>query len=486
MSLHLQCPPLLAFTSSTTLLEATVVSPVDTLFHQTAASDDGMYKSSAENLPLSAPSSGSHGEQKAAVRRLFSSTTQLQTSEAPFDPQASQSLQRHHSAPIGGEGGASAEAKLHSLLNSYTEPSPVHTTSQGQDGPPLKIKFKPPVPKAISRERSFNAAPQSNEDDGLIPGVLPTSTPTKPMYVCLSSRVGPHSWRDCPRRQSPEKQLLTVSTVHRSHSAPGSPSSSRIWGLQDCSCSVSYHHKSATLPNQVPPDALILKTADPALTPCKTIPELRPPFVVRHADPRMLERRDFCGSCGVRATRHYRTEKKALGGERAQVRQETGEPGSPETGSIVGGKPVAGATAQPSSGPTLSEMYNSYLNGSTHSEQQLRAHECGPEYSSQGHPHHHSSDQTQPESSFPPQTTLPSFSTSIPIRTLPSGQYHHVHPPPPSSSARWIPNDMHRQDLVSKYLLAQPGNTRSGVQSPSRLIEEKLNQLKTDCCECKV
>jgi len=187
----------------------------------------------------------------------------------------------------------------------------------------------------------------------------------------------------------------------------------------------------------------------------------------------MLERRDFCGACGVRATRHCRTEKKALGGERAQVRQESGEPASPETGSIVGGKPVAGATIQPSSGPTLSEMYNSYLNGSAHPEQQLKAHRCGPEHSSQGHPHHHSSDRTQPKSGFPPQPTLPSFSTPIPTHTSPPGQYHHVHPPPSSSSVRWIPNDVHRQDLVSRYLLAQPGNTRSGVQSPSRLIEEK-------------
>ena len=511
LSLLLQCPPVLTFTSSTTLLEATVVSPVDTIFHQTAASDseegvglkrrwqsdDGTYESSAGGLPLSALGTNSHGE-KTTSRRLFSSTTQLQTREAPFDPQASESLQRHHSAPIGAEGGASTEAKLHSLLDSYTEPSSIHTTFQGRhDRPPLKIKFKPPVPKAILRERSCDAAlrygPQSSEDDDPIPAVVPTSesTPTKPMYSSLSSRVGPHNWHDCPRRQSPKKQQQIVSTVHRSHSAPGSPSSTRSsWGLQDHSSSVSHHYKSATLPNCVPPDDLIRKTTDPAFTPCKALPELRPPFVVRHADPRMLERRDFCGAYGVRATRHFSTEEKALGGERSQARQEDGQPAPPfETGSIVSGKPIVGAATRPSSGPTLSEMYNWYLNGPSHpgGEQQLRTHRRGSKCSSEDHPRHHRSDQTHPKISLPPQPTIPSSSTSIPTSTSPSGLYHHVHPPPPSSSStRWTPNDVQRQDVVSKYLLAQPGNTRSGVLSPSRLIEEKLHHLKTDCCECKV
>ena len=53
---------------------------------------------------------------------------------------------------------------------------------------------------------------------------------------------------------------------------------------------------------------------------------------------------------------------------------------------------------------------------------------------------------------------------------------------------RWFGhNDVRGQDLVAKYLMVQPGNTRgSGEQNPSKLIEEKLRQLKEDCCEYKV
>ena len=40
--------------------------------------------------------------------------------------------------------------------------------------------------------------------------------------------------------------------------------------------------------------------------------------------------------------------------------------------------------------------------------------------------------------------------------------------------------------LIKKYLLLHPGNTRCGLDSPSKVIERKLETLLTECCGVQV
>ena len=434
---------------------------------------------SGTDLSLSALGSGG---MKTTPRRLYSSTTQMRekTREPPSDPQASYPLLRHHSAPISGENEeSSTQTKLHSLLNSYTKPPSI--CAMFKEGPPRKVRLKPPVPKFISRETpSNNIAPQCipNSSSFSTTNVPTFPTPTNLRYTSVSAGVGPHNWRECPRRQSPRKQWRST---HRSASAPGFPVLShrkKKWSVQGRSSMPSRHWRSATLPNRVPLEALSLKTMDLALSPRRTAPAFRPPFIVRCTDSRMLERRNFCGTHCVGAARHFSKEKRRTR-EEAQEDDET-PVYLPRAGSTSSEEPV---TTLPASVPALSEMYNQYLHGR---EQQPTLH---GKYSSLAYTHL-SSDQTHPRTHLSPLKNTSFTSTSSPTHTTPPllPRQHHTHSQSYSSPMRWLGrNDVRGQDLVAKYLMVQPGNTRgSSEQNPSKLIEEKLRQLKEDCCEYKV
>ena len=415
---------------------------------------------------------------KTTPRRLYGSTTQMR--EKP-PSQVSYPLLRHHSAPIGGEREeSSTQTKLHSLLNSYTKPPSI--CAMFKEGPPRKVKLKPPVPKFISREAlPDNTAPQRNPKSFSTTNVPTFPTPSNLRYTSISAGLGPHNWRECPRRQSPRKRWRAS---RRSASVPGFPvlSHTKKWNMQSCSSRPSRHWRSATLPNCVPLEALSLETMDLALSPCRTAPTFRPPFVVRHTDSRMLERRNFCGTHGVAAARHFSKEKRRTrGGEEAQEEDETPLYLS-RASSTSKEEPI---TTLPANVPTLSEMYDQYLHRPGR-EQQPKPH---GKYSSLAHTCQ-SSDQTQPRPHLSPLKNTSFTSTSSPTHTTPPPlpRQHHTHSPSCSSPTRWLGhNDVRGQDVVAKYLMVQPGNTRgSGEQNPSKLIEKKLCQLKEDCCEYKV
>ena len=65
-------------------------------------------------------------------------------------------------------------------------------------------------------------------------------------------------------------------------------------------------------------------------------------------------------------------------------------------------------------------------------------------------------------------------------------------PPPHLPSSPVTPHTPHmmssrqRRDLVSKYLQHENGNGRMGTGDPARMIENKLNLLIQECCECRV
>ena len=468
------------------MFEATVISPVDSIFQQQdkderthCHTDDTVYDTERE-LSLSALGNGRHGNMKITPRRLYGSTTQKRekTREPLSDPQASSyPLLQHHSAPISGEREeSSTQTKLHSLLNSYTNPPPICTMFK--EGLPRKVRLKPPVPKFVSRETLSNStAPKSSSFSTTNVPTFPT--PATLRYTSVSAGVGPHSWRECPRRQSPGKRQRAS---HRSASAPGFPvlSHRKKWSVQShCSRSLS-HWRSATLPNRVPLEALNLERTDPLLSPCRTVPTFRPPFVVRRTDSRMLERRNFCGSHGVGAARHFnKEERQAREGE--ETREEDETPASLSRASST-------STEEPvtTNVPTLSELYNQYLHRPGR-EQQPKA--CG-KHTSLAYTHHHS-DEPHPRphlsllnnTSFT-LTSSPTHTTSPPLPR----QHHHTHSPSYSPTMRSLGhNDVNGQDLVAKYLMVHPGNERgSSVQNPSKLIEEKLRQLKEDCCQYKV
>ena len=99
---------------------------------------------------------------------------------------------------------------------------------------------------------------------------------------------------------------------------------------------------------------------------------------------------------------------------------------------------------------------------------------------------------TPPHTGTPTQvhsahSTTPShMSTPTPVRfTTPlhtdtPTQVHSAH-----RSSYPSPHGRNRE-IVAKYLVSHPGNVRSGVDSPGRVIEEKIERLKTECCDCKV
>ena len=441
--------------------------------------DDTVYDTERE-LSLSALGSGRHGNMKTTPRRLYGSTTQMRkkTREPLSDPQASYPLLQRHSAPIGREREeSSTQTKLHSLLNSYTNPPPICTMFK--EGPPRKVRLKPPVPKFVSRETLSNStAPQCNPKSTSFSTInVPTfPTPATLRYTSVSAGVGPHSWRECPRRQSPGKRWRPS---HRSASAPGFSvlSHRKKWGVWGHSSRSLSHWRSTTLPNRVPLEALSLERTDPLLSPRRTAPMFRPPFVVRRTDSRMLERRNFCGSHGVGAARHFnKEERQTCGGEEA--REEDATPASLSRASST-------STEEPvtTNVPTLSDLYNQYLHRAGREQQpEARGKHTSVAYT------HHRSDQPHP---WPHLSPLNNSLTSSLTHTTPPPlprQRHHTHSPSYSPTMTSLGrNDVSGQDLVAKYLMVHPGNERgSSVQNPSKLIEEKLRQLKEDCCEYKV
>ena len=420
----------------------------------------------------SVPHPGSTSESYVS-RKLFASSSQQREKLLTdgLDP-----LLRHHPAPVGEENVTTTQARLHSLLSSYTEPLwPEDGMGKESDVPipqPFRVKFKPPVPK-------FTKPQPPARDDPIIPNPPSLKTSGKLCYKTLSARVGPHGWEECPRR-SPERRRRK-----RSSSAPSSPKLDRRTQSK-----TSHHSRALTLPNSVPLEALDLETLDPVLAPRNpnSIPDTRPPFVVRHTDPKLLSKRDFCGRHRATVARHHGAmsagrpltpDDLETAGGTVELREPLylNETPSPRADGTSIPLPTTEDDSTPLQSPsdyrdpTLPEMLGTYLNETS---------------------------RVAPSSSKL-SGSLKSASTgghtcTCGGRSRPYAAHGSYRLPPKSSSVSLgsrSPPRLNRvrgshRDMVSKYLLSQPGNRRLGVQSPSKLIEEKLHRVLEECCQCRV
>ncbi len=164
----------------------------------------------------------------------------------------------HHSTLDGDH----TRLKLHSLLDSYLEPSKIETKEHKTS---YRVKFKPPVPK-------FPKSASSKQTQSL----LPTSRSplmSSELFQSTTAKLGPHQWVECPRR-SPKRQ--------RSLSAPSLPvrrvKRANSENIQPLSADFD--------------DFLALSDLE---DPQEEVMDTRPPFVVRRIDQHLMGRRDFCG-----------------------------------------------------------------------------------------------------------------------------------------------------------------------------------------------
>ena len=370
----------------------------------------------------------------------------------------------------------STQERLDSLLESYSTPAGERMERQEQAAtkPVYRVKFKPPLPRFTRTNPTRDATTltrsgielQYRPHEKLIHSSLDGS-----LYESFTSGLGPHEWENCPRR-SPKRV--------RSQSAPSSPGSSS---------KSPKRYKSSTLPNQIPLETLDkfhLEHTDPKLTPLHiSAPDLRPPFVVRHADPALLERRNFCGEscCLLSTTKHQlSTQKSPLSG----TTEDENERGDDLERQF---EDENGLQAK-QDGETFSGMYNRHLTAPTLSPTQHTSTTSMP-HCEPFHKHSSLPPKSPLKSSFHRTTTHPRAAASKSAPTSPyKSQTKHCSVSSSSVPRRGgVPSSLRYNSddaLVAKYLVSQPGNTRAGVGSPLVVIQEKLERLRRECCECLV
>lgn len=345
-----------------------------------------------------------------------------------------------------------------------------------------------------------------------------TSTPTD-LYRCCTAFLGPHSWTVCPRR-SFRKHTRPSQKSTRSQSAP-----SLTPGL------LFQHHRPGRFTCLGGPSTVELSRG--------AFKNLHP-FVAGRVDPRLLAKRDLCGQSPGRVERHFgdgESGRKGGGGVR-----EGEERGGWPTERVFGGREGKGLAREKDdqrnqtqigtasllvekrvreeaqgSGvgqrhPTLPQLYQRYLGRAsavdatsevahTESENETTATSvsgsiCGEDSEESSNESLSSGalsggarltgDSCPPppkQNASPPAKSSVHFFSSSPSHppTLPSS-YSHTHHL--TQTTRLVRRQ--RRDLLSKYLQYEYGNRRMGTSSPARQIEDKLNLLIKDCCECRV
>ena len=381
-----QNPPMLSFSTSTILLEATVHSPVSPPFvgqDTCSREDDGLCSAhtSPHGKPSSHPSSVAGINSNTSGELLRGATLK----DAPMSPIPSKT----HSEP-------SACSRTRAA-SSCCKPAPA------------KVKFRPPRVHHPYDRTGHDDDPQADNS-----GSAHTGT-SKPLYRTVTSDIGLHPWQTCPRRT---QETLTA------HSTPA-------LNLSSLSSEPKQRTEKVRLqPNFASVDGLCLEHTDPTLYPCspsRVDPDSRPPFVVRRADPSVLSRRDFCGACpALSVVKHGRRKGEVADGD------ENPSLSPPLTATV---QRESGVFQDRQSGPSLSELYEKYLGGG---------------------------DGTQ----------------SIPTKSPPSQPTTTRR----SSTGRGADSRFDGPDEKTASIMAEPGNVRSGVLSPARQIEEKLQRLRKECC----
>ena len=375
------------------------------------------------------------------------------------------------------DGYTSAREKLHSLLESYRG-SEGERKRQELPKSPYRVKFKPPVPRfrsdhALSTSGQHNSMRVGGSNDDR--GIPLTSRPTTPSYRSPTVGVGPHEWQNCPRR-SPKRV--------RSRSLPSSPAPRAKFPKQVPSPLNLHRQRATTVPNQIPLDrleAVHLDCGHPDLAPRQyqpqSAPALRPPFIVPRPDPKLISKRNFCGEVGVTAVRHFLpslpnptpTRTLTSVGAVGLGTQRQSSPAPPPTATMA----------------TTSEMphwsrdtSDDELRITTDSESDIDSNDSRDR--SPTPVRHTRSNPTTPVKNKPQSTRgIPSLSST-------SGK--HASMSARSSTTVRSSNSRRRRKLVSKYLTERSDSARGrdGEASPSRVIVDKIERLRNECCACLV
>ena len=390
------------------------------------------------------------------------------------------------------DGYSSAREKLHSLLESYRQSQDVERERQDVPKSPYRVKFKPPVP----RFRSGHVVPVSvgqMRDDGESSNKgIPSSTsrPTTPSYRSPTVGVGPHEWQNCPRR-SPKRV--------RSRSLPSSPTP-RAKFPKHARASTSplhrQHERATTVPNQIPLDrleAVHLDCGHPDLTPRQyrpqSAPDLRPPFVVPRPDPKLLSKRNFCGEVGVHVTavRHFPPSPP---NPPSQTPAQTLTSAGSASGRQSSPAPPTATIATVSGMPYWSrDTSDDELHIVTDSESDVDTNDSRDPSPAPAR-HTKSSNPTTPVKNKPQSSRgIPSLSsTSVARKHVSTSARSSTTVRSSSSRRRRHRYDHGRRELVSKYLVEWSGSEkrRDGEASPSRVIVDKIQRLRDECCACLV
>lgn len=322
--------------------------------------------------------------------------------------------------------------RLHSLLDSYLDPL---QTKSRENKTPYRVKFKPPAPKSSKKTPSKDSGYPA--DQGI---ELPQPSVSPRLYKSVTSKLGCHEWQACPRR-SPKRV--------RSYSAPN----------------LTVSLKS---PRQNLDERDLPLTVSDLMSDLEELDDL-PPFVVRHIDSELIERRDFCGSS------HFSPPSQralGVGGEPLEV--EHGRPGESDMtdcfrrhGAERGRDSCLrrGLTASLKTGRDRPLYLNEHLRMSNEDYQSGKQASTTSRF------------ETPANYSSSPKGGMTSDLQPSPISSRISSSVPRLN--------KWA-HASTRRELMSKYLVSQSGNVREGVDSPGKLIQDRIKLLKEECCDQKV
>ena len=348
-----------------------------------------------------------------------------------------------------------AKKKLYHLLGQYTS-FPEYDEEERK--PRKKIKFKQPDSKLNSRVSHTSATTQT-------PKIKESS---RNLYRCCTVFQGPHSWSKCPRRNS-KLRVSGGQQPQRKRSKSASSLSRQKMRQEPVARKTSRNRARSSPP----------ETRDITSAPVSS--SQKPRFwVPGRVDSKLLARRDFCGNypstCSTSAkgksTQEEKSLKRRFEGRGKEKRER------PKSSSYQGRKATLSPwsthqgqeerLATPSPRPQYASCTSktcTYV-GSSHESSEDSGSETQTEES---HPSCSSSRNTHPDSLLVYQSTSADSNFTRDSFFVSSRQHTTV---------------VRRGDLPGKYI--QHGNRRMRVESPARVIGDKVNTLLHNCCEFRV
>ena len=272
-SFFLQCPPHLVLSTSVSLTEVVMESPL----HVTAATQTGTDKLE-ESEREETPSARSSQQRQQQETRPFP----LSSPSIPSSPSARRPSPYHspHDSSIIQSTLNTTQERLHTLLNSYTSHSdrrkPDKPSDTSTPARTHRVKLKAPLPKFRKSAPQKNRSPVKGEGHRAVGR-------GKSYYVISTSSMGLHHWERCPRR--------SPSRIRKSTSLPSSPVVKRksiLSNFRTQSVKKSPSHQRTLSQGKEEEE----EEEEEVLAMAASSKE---PFVVRHSDSSMISRRNFCG-----------------------------------------------------------------------------------------------------------------------------------------------------------------------------------------------